>query len=273
MTERPQASLDGNQGRRETRSPILRAEGLTEIYQGLSSQKQVTAIRELDLEVEKGERVAIVRSTGCGKSTFFRIVCGLERPTAGRVEVEGRCPYEEFDWFRGRLGVVFQEDRLLPWRTALQNVTLGLEFLSPSPADTQDQARSWLERLGLGKSMHSYPGELSGGMRQRVAMARAFAPSPHILLADEAFGQLDPVTSRHLREDFLSLCIKQRTTVLLITHQLEEALEVGERVVVFGRPGHIVEEVRTSPNLSHEERELLRKRLERALIENSDLGE
>lgn len=246
------------------KDPAIRIHQLRKVYRQIRSRQELTAIDQIDLEVARGERVSIVGPTGCGKSTLFRIICGLELPTSGSVEVEGRCPYEDFEWYRGRLGLVFQEDRLLPWRTALENVMLGLEFLDPPPGDRQERALEWLQRLGLGASSGAYPGELSGGMRQRVAMARAFALTPGIVLADEAFSKLDPVTARKLRRDFLELCIQQKTTLVLVTHQLDEAIEVGERVVVFGKPARIIDQVATS-TLSEGERLQIRERLERAL--------
>jgi NitT/TauT family transport system ATP-binding protein len=165
--------------------------GLRKVFHQTGTGEAVVAIERLDFVVQQGEMVAIVGQTGCGKSTFLNIVIGLDRPTDGRVAVGGRAPYDDFDHFRGVLAAVFQQDRLLPWRTAVDNVRLPLELLGRDPGEQLARARAWLDRLGLGRFERAYPHELSGGMRQRVALARAFAVEPALLLADEAFGHLD----------------------------------------------------------------------------------
>lgn len=154
------------------------------------------AIEHLQFEVKPGETVAIVGRTGCGKSTFLSILIGLEKPTGGRLLVGDTTPYDDFDRLRGRIAIVFQQDRLIPWRTALDNVTLGLEILGCSRSEQLERATAWLNRLGLGDHIQALPHELSGGMRQRVALARGFALQPGILIADEAFGHLDEITAR-----------------------------------------------------------------------------
>jgi NitT/TauT family transport system ATP-binding protein len=217
--------------------------GLRKVFQPAVRSSPVVAIDKLDFKIKRGEMVAIVGQTGCGKSTFLNILIGLDQPSEGSVTIGGRKPYEDFDAFRGVLATVFQQDRLLPWRSALDNVRLPLELLNRSEQEQIASARSWLDRLGLSNFMSAYPHELSGGMRQRVALARAFVVEPSLLLADEAFGHLDEVTSAALRRNFIDLARDAGKTAIVVTHQLEEAIEMGGRILVFGRPGHVLADI------------------------------
>ena len=218
--------------------------GLRKVYRQKGSGVAVVAIERLDFTVRRGEIVAIVGKTGCGKSTFFNILIGLEPPSAGRIEIGGRTPYGDFDFFRGRIGIIFQQDRLLPWRSLVDNVTLGLEIMGIDPGERRTRAEAWLARLGLDGFLRAFPNELSGGMRQRAALARAFAVNPEILLADEAFGHLDEVTARQIRGEFFEMVRAERKTAILVTHQLEEATEATDRLLVFGRPATLLADVR-----------------------------
>ena len=157
------------------------------------------AIEELNFAVQHGEIVALVGKTGAGKSTALNLVMGNLKPTSGQVKVLGLDPFEQFRQLRGRLSVSFQTDRLLPWRTAQQNVQLGLQILKMDPKASKEQATDWLRRVKLEDAAERFPHELSGGMRQRVSLARALAVNPEILLLDESFSQLDHVTSQTLR--------------------------------------------------------------------------
>ena len=217
--------------------------GLRKVFHQTGTGEAVVAIERLDFVVRQGDMVAIVGQTGCGKSTFLNLLIGLDRPSEGRIAIGGRRPYDEFDHFRGVLAAVFQQDRLLPWRTALDNVCLPLELLGHERAEQLARARAWLERLGLARFERAYPHELSGGMRQRVALARAFAIEPSLLLADEAFGHLDEVTAAALRTTFVDLARTEGNTAILVTHQLEEAIEMGARILVFGRPGKLLADI------------------------------
>ena len=187
--------------------------------------------------------VAIVGQTGCGKSTFFDLMIGLEAPSEGLINIGDKSPHADFDHFRGRIATVFQQDRLLPWRSALDNAKLPLELIGLPEEEQRERALTWLNRLGLSHFTNAYPHELSGGMRQRVAIARAFAVEPDILLADEAFGHLDEVTAAELRETFLKLARECGSTAILITHQLEEAISVGDRIVVFGKSAKLLADI------------------------------
>jgi NitT/TauT family transport system ATP-binding protein len=225
---------------------------LRKVFHQTGTGEAVVAIDRLDFRIAQGDMVAIVGQTGCGKSTFLNLLVGLDRPTDGRIAVGGRTPYDDFDHFRGVLAAVFQQDRLLPWRTAIDNVKLPLELLGRDPGDQVSRARAWLERLGLGRFERAYPHELSGGMRQRVALARAFVIEPALLLADEAFGHLDEVTAAALRQTFIDLARTEGNTAILVTHQLEEAIDMGGRILVFGRPGRLLADIdlRTWPTAS-----------------------
>ena len=217
---------------------------LRKVFRQTTSGQPVVAIDKLTLQIAPGERLAIVGQTGCGKSTLFDLLIGLEHPTGGRVSIGGKTPYDDFNHFRGRIATIFQQDRLLPWRSALDNVRLPLELIGLGEDVQQQRAMAWLTRLGLTKFANAYPRELSGGMRQRVAIARAFALQPEILLADESFSALDEVTASELRKIFVELAQEFNATAILITHQLEEAITVGDRIVVFGKSAALLADIR-----------------------------
>jgi NitT/TauT family transport system ATP-binding protein len=157
--------------------------------------------------------------------------------------IGGKTAYGDLDHFRGQIATVFQQDRLLPWRSALDNVQLPLELMGVPDEERRDRSMAWLKRLGLESFANGYPRELSGGMRQRVAIARAFVLQPSILLADEAFGHLDEVTAAELRETFLALARECGSTAILITHQLEEAIAVGDRIIVLGKSAKLLADI------------------------------
>jgi NitT/TauT family transport system ATP-binding protein len=223
-------------------------EGLRKLFRQQGTGRLITAIDSLDFTIAPGEMVSIVGRTGCGKSTFLSILLGLEAPSAGRVLVDGRTPYGDFDYFKGRIACIFQQDRLLPWRSALDNVAIALEVLGVAKGEREARAREWLERLGLDGFLQAYPHEMSGGMRQRVAIARAFVVRPRVLLADEAFGHLDEVTAASLRGEFSALARQEGSTTVSVTHQLEEAFDLGGRVLVFGCPARLMSDLRCDPS-------------------------
>jgi NitT/TauT family transport system ATP-binding protein len=223
-------------------------EGLRKLFRQQGTGRLITAIDGLDFTIAPGEMVSIVGRTGCGKSTFLSILLGLEAPSAGRILVDGKTPYGDFNYFKGRIACIFQQDRLLPWRSALANVAIALEVLGVSKREREARAREWLERLGLGQFLYAYPHELSGGMRQRVAIARAFVVRPRVLLADEAFGHLDEVTAASLRQEFSALARQEGSTTVSVTHQLEEAFDLGGRVLVFSAPARLMSDLRGDPS-------------------------
>src|SRR5258707_5576043 len=163
------------------------------------------AVDDLNLDVRAGQMLALLGKTGCGKSTIFNMIAGLTEPTSGTVRVSGRDPFADFDSFRGRIAIVFQNDRLLPWRSAIQNVELGLEMLDLPAPERRATAQLWLTKLGLAGHENDFPHALSGGMRQRVSIARAFATNANILLCDEPFSALDESTAGRLRAEFVLL--------------------------------------------------------------------
>lgn len=224
-------------------APIVVSD-LRKVFRQVATGQDIVAIEKLDIRFAPHEIIAIVGQTGCGKSTFFDLMIGLQSPSAGSIEIGGKTPYGNFDDFRGRIATVFQQDRLLPWRSALDNARLPLELLGLADDEQKRRAMVWLERLRLDRFAGAYPHELSGGMRQRIAIARAFVVQPQILLADEAFGHLDEVTARELRETFVTLARESGATAILITHQLEEAIAVGDRIVVFGKAAKLLADIR-----------------------------
>ena len=222
----------------------IQVDGCRKVFYQTGTGQAVVAIERLDFRIARGEVVAIVGQTGCGKSTFLNLLIGLDEPTEGRIAIDGRTPYGDFEYFRGKLAAVFQQDRLLPWRTTLDNCRIGLEILGYNQVEQVKRAGEWLERVGLAGFLSAYPHELSGGMRQRVALARAFAIQPELLVADEAFGHLDEVTAASLRKNFIELVRVQGNTAVLVTHQLEEAIEMGSRILVFGKPARLLADIR-----------------------------
>lgn len=232
----------------QDRQSAVQAHGVSVVFDPKGPGKtdeQFIAVDDLSLEVLRGERVAIVGTTGCGKSTFLTCLMGVRRPTSGNVQVLGHNPVADFNRLRGRVSVVFQTDRLLPWKSTLENARLALDIMDHMGASEADErTKGWLERLGLGpRTWKMHPAGLSGGMRQRVAIARALVLEPELLLLDEAFGHLDEATADVLRADFLELVNDLGSTVVMVTHSITEAMNVAERVVVFGRPAHVLADI------------------------------
>jgi NitT/TauT family transport system ATP-binding protein len=234
---------------------------VTKVFGKPGSDGAYRAVDGLDLDVRPGQMLAILGKTGCGKSTIFNMIAGLTEPTSGTVRVSGRDPFSDFDSFRGKMAIVFQNDRLLPWRSALHNVELGLEMLGTPAAERRTTAQLWLTKLGLGGHENDFPHALSGGMRQRVSIARAFATNANILLCDEPFSALDESTAGRLRAEFVRLVKENGKTAVFITHSISEALEIGDRIVVLKRPATIAYDVSFDAGTGAEERELIRGRI------------
>ena len=198
--------------------------------------RETNALQAIDLSIRAGEFLAIVGPSGCGKSTLLRIVAGLHLASEGEARVAGRI----VDRPQTELGVVFQSPVLLDWRTALDNVLVQVELRGLDPRAYRDRALRLLEQVGLADFADRYPHELSGGMRQRVAIARALIHDAPLLLMDEPFGALDALTREQMRLDLEALWLATRKTVLFITHSIDEAVLLADRVVVMSpRPGRI----------------------------------
>ena len=202
------------------------------------------AVQNLSFEVGTAEIVALLGRTGAGKSTAMNLIMGNLAASSGTVRVAGFDPFAEFDRLRGKLAVSFQTDRLLPWRTAVENIELGLQILHVEREEARQRAGEWLSRVKMAGAEGKYPHELSGGMRQRVSLARALAVDPKILLLDESFSQLDHVTSKALRRDVSDLVRTLGKTCLLITHRIDDALEMADRTLVLASPAHVILEIR-----------------------------
>ncbi|HEY4141506.1 MAG TPA: ABC transporter ATP-binding protein [Pseudolabrys sp.] len=248
--------------------PVIQFKNVSKNFRRADGKGEFVAVDKLSFEIAKGEIVAVLGKTGCGKSTMFNIVAGLIEPSEGIARVVGHNPFSEFNFFRGKIGIVFQNDRLMPWRTALENVRLGLQILNADPKKADETARHWLERLGLSGHENDYPHALSGGMRQRVSIARAFAVNPDILLCDEPFSALDEMTARDLRAEFVKLVRQNDKTGIFITHQINEALEIGDRVMVFHRPAQIAYEARLTASTGEAERNNVRDQIMKVLSES-----
>jgi NitT/TauT family transport system ATP-binding protein len=245
--------------------PVIRFTDVSKTFRRPDGRGDFVAVDKLSFEIGKGEIVAVLGKTGCGKSTMFNIVAGLIEPTSGSARVVGHDPFHEFAFFRGKIGIVFQNDRLMPWRSALDNVRLGLQILDSDPRQAEETARAWLTRLGLSGHENDYPHALSGGMRQRVSIARAFAVDPEILLCDEPFSALDEMTARDLRTEFVRLVRQSNKTAVFITHQINEAMEIGDRVMVFHRPARIAYETRLGPGTTDADRRKVHEDIMRVL--------
>jgi len=207
----------------------LAFERVTCAFAGKTPGERYTAVAEASLAIDEGEFVSVVGPTGCGKSTLLNVAAGLLAPSSGRILVAGT-PLEGINV---RAGYMFQADALMPWRNTLDNVTAGLEFRGVRRETAAARAREWLARVGLTGFEDRYPHQLSGGMRKRVALAQMLILDPQILLMDEPFSALDIQTRQLMENELLDLWSVNRRSVLFITHDLEEAIALSDRVVVL----------------------------------------
>ena len=245
-----------------------------------------TALKDLDLRVAPGEFCAVVGPTGCGKSTTLTLVSGLERPSVGTVTVHG----EAVSGITPGVGFVFQTDAVLPWKSVLDNVAIGPRFRGTPRAKANVAARDWLRRVGLAGFEDRFPHQLSGGMRKRVALAQSLINEPAILLMDEPFSALDVQTRAIMSNELLSLWDLTRPAVVFVTHDLEEAIALADKVVVLtAGPGgtvkatfdidlprpRVVQEIRFEPrfvDLYHQIWEALRSEVDIAYAQTTDLA-
>jgi NitT/TauT family transport system ATP-binding protein len=207
----------------------LALEGVTCTFPARGDNAAYTAVADVSVSVGEGEFVSVVGPTGCGKSTLLNIAAGLLAPTRGGVTVFG----EKLDDINSRAGYLFQSDALMPWRTALQNVLAGLEFRGVAADEARPRAGDWLKRVGLAAHGGKYPHELSGGMRKRVGLAQTLILDPKILLMDEPFSALDVQTRGLMENELLNLWSQDRKSVVFVTHDLEEAISLSDRVLVM----------------------------------------
>ena len=200
----------------------------------------ITALKDINLTVEDGEFVCLVGKSGCGKTTLLRMTAGLDTPTSGSVTLNGK----EVSDPDSKVGIVFQEDRLFPWRTIRKNVEFGLELANVSKQQRKEKALYYLDLVGLSSFAEAHPHELSGGMKQRAAIARALANEPEVLLMDEPFGALDAHTRLKMQEELILIYEKEKRTIVFVTHSVDESVFLADKVVVLtSSPGHIEEVV------------------------------
>lgn len=216
----------------------LVVDDVTKVFEGAKST--VTALDHVDLHVANGELVCLLGASGCGKSTLLSIIGGLEQATTGLVTVDG----DRVVGPGADRGMVFQAYSLFPWKTVAQNIAFGLETAKWPRARRTERVAELLGIMSLTHFADALPKELSGGMRQRVAIARALAPEPDMLLLDEPFGALDAETKRHMQDFLLSLWHRTGTTILMVTHDIEEAIYLSQRIYVLAaRPGRVAAEI------------------------------
>jgi NitT/TauT family transport system ATP-binding protein len=194
----------------------------------------------IDITAEAGQFVAVVGPSGCGKTTLLRLVAGMLDPRSGSIDLDGRSIAQS----RRQVGIVFQDDRLLPWRRVIDNVAIVLRARGQSAKEATKRAREQLRIVGLSGAESLYPHQLSGGMRQRVNLARAFAVEPKLVLLDEPFAALDAQTRELMQAELLSIWQRTSSTVIMVTHQLDEAVFLADKVLVMGRnPGRVLRSI------------------------------
>lgn len=200
--------------------------------------KENKALNNINLPIKKGEFICLLGQSGCGKSTLLNMLAGFDKPTEGKIVIDGE------DVTKPRIDrvTIFQNYGLLPWRNVDKNIKLGLESLKKSKKEKNDIAEKYIKLVGLEKYKKLFPLELSGGMQQRVAIARALAVKPEILFMDEPFGALDPITRKKLQEDITEIWKKEKNTIIFVTHDVEEAVFLASKIVVMSpNPGKIKE--------------------------------
>jgi NitT/TauT family transport system ATP-binding protein len=219
-------------------SPLLAIDKLEVTYR--SSRAPVVAVRDLSFTVGRGEFVSILGPSGCGKSTLLKVVSGLLAPSAGRVELEGKSVTQPLP----DVGIVFQKPTLLPWRSVLSNVLVPSRALRQDATQSKARALELLKLVGLEAFADRYPGELSGGMQQRVGLARALVHDPSLLLMDEPFAALDAMTRERMSVELQRIWMQAGKSVIFITHSIPEAVFLSDRVIVMSdRPGRLIENV------------------------------
>lgn len=252
---------------------VVDVASVSKVFPSGDGRGHFTAIEDVSFSVRRGEVTCLVGRTGCGKSTLVNMLLGLENPSGGEIAIDRLSPTRDFMAIRGKLAAVFQSDRLLPWYSVVDNAAYGLEASGVPAAKRRAIASDWLARVGLAGWEDSMPHQLSGGMRQRVAIARAFAVDPAVVLLDEAFGHLDEVTAQALRDDCMALVRATRKASVVITHNITEALEIGTRVIVLGRPARVLATYEVTPLRDGPDWPVLRDRLKGEIFARIGLKE
>ena len=230
--------VEGPQGTGTTRLSVVEIADLSLTFQ--TADSPVHALSDIDLTIGHGDFVSFIGPSGCGKTTLLRVIADLEAPTAGSITVNNVSPAAAR--LSRAYGYVFQAPALYPWRSVQRNVTLPLEIMGMSAAERGERAARYLDMVNLGGFENKYPWQLSGGMQQRVSIARALSFEPDLLLMDEPFGALDEITRDHLNEQLLRLWEKTQKTVVFVTHSIPEAVFLSSRIVVMSpRPGRIID--------------------------------
>lgn len=249
---------------------VIDVKGVSKTF--YSSGSILKAIKDISLSVNRGEFVSIVGPSGCGKSTLFNIISGLQLPDSGEIRING----ENVTGKKGKVAYMPQKDLLFPWRTIIDNVVLGSEIQGIPVKQTRKEALSLMPLFGLQGFEHSYPSELSGGMRQRAALLRTFLCKKDIMLLDEPFGRLDEITKSKMQKWLLDVWERFQTSILFITHDIEEAVFLSDRVYVFSdRPAVVNAEIkvnlsrpRSQDVINHPEFLNIKRRLWKALKES-----
>lgn len=252
---------------KETEEYIINVEHLNKQF--IVDKQPIDVLHDINLQVKKGEFITIVGHSGCGKSTLLKIMCGLVDYEDGVVERNGHAVVGPGP----KCGMVFQDHRLLPWLKIKDNVGFGLRHLSKE--EKEQRVKEHLELVGLKDFANSYPSQLSGGMSQRAAIARGLANNPTILLLDEPFGALDALTRIQMQKEILKIQEEEGTTMVMVTHDIDEAIYLGDRIVVMSaRPGEIKEIIKTDPIESKKRGSVLfaqyKKKIYNYFFEDSD---
>ncbi|MFE5430573.1 ABC transporter ATP-binding protein [Peribacillus simplex] len=224
----------------KTEIPILQFDSLSVIYNE-GEPNQVHALKEVSGEIHEGEFISIIGPSGCGKSTLLHTLDGLLKPTSGTIFVNGSPVHGP----NGDRAMVFQDFALMPWQTVYQNVAFGLRLAGKKDSEIRDKVMHYIKLVGLDGFEQKYPHQLSGGMKQRVGIARGFAVEPKVLLMDEPFSAIDEQTREIMQEEVLKIMLHEKKTVIFITHSIDEAVFLSSRIFLMSvRPGQIVEEVK-----------------------------
>jgi len=213
---------------------VIRVENVSKVYK--RRKETVVAVKDLSLDVQRGEVVCVAGASGCGKSTLLNMIAGFLHPTSGKILLDGK-PITKIE---PRCGMIFQSYALFPWMNVIDNVAFGYRIKGVDKKGRYEKARHWIEIVGLQEFENAYPKELSGGMQQRVSLCRALAEEPDILLCGEQFAALDAMTRQYLEQELVDIVHQYGETVLFITHSIDEALILSDRVVVMSsRPGRV----------------------------------